>query len=59
MQVVGRDAKLETVTEVFEEEAELTLEAGQTVQVEIVAANGAGDSAASNLIERHIASAAA
>ena len=59
VQVAGRDEKPATVTEVFEESAELTFEAGQTVRVEIVAVNGAGDSAPSAVVEKHIASAAA
>jgi hypothetical protein len=57
--IVGRDQKPKTVTEVFEEETDLTFETGQTVKVEIIATNGAGDSAPSETIERHIASAAA
>ncbi len=58
-QVVGRDKDFETVTEVFDEEVELTFEVGQTVKVEIIATNGAGDSAPSQVIERQIVSAAA
>jgi hypothetical protein len=58
-QVVGRDQDFETVTEVFEENAELTFEPAQTVRVEIIAVNGAGDSAPSAVVERQLFSAAA
>ena len=59
-QVTGRDQEFETVTEVFEPHVDLnTFEPGQTVRVEIVAVNGAGDSAPSQPVEKPITGQAA
>lgn len=57
--VVGRDQEFQTVAEVFEENAELTFEPTQTVRVEIIAVNGAGDSVPSQAVERQLVSVAA
>jgi hypothetical protein len=54
VQVVGRDQDFETVTEVFDPHADLTFDPGTTVQVQIVAVNGAGESAPSQVIEKQI-----
>jgi hypothetical protein len=54
VQVVGRDPDFETVTEVFDPHADLTFDPGTTVRAQIVAVNGAGESAPSQIVEQQI-----